>query len=396
MKKLIFILIALLAATWIGVKISADPGYVLFSYAGWTMEMPLWVFAILFLLLLLTGYFILRALHGLRVSGKTWRRWRSQRQLKQTQQYLMQGMLAVAEGDLAAAEAAFNKAAKVSPQSASSLLLLSNMALQQNQPERAENFINKADQLLPKAKQSRAKLAIAFNKAKLLATNARDKAIEQIQALRQQHPKQKALVQFLFEHYRAAGWWREFIDLLPTALKLGVIDKATYKSEQRDAYEGLMQSHQQRGEWHAMHALWLEMPRHLHQDVELFIAYCQALCATDNSDTAEKLLRREIKKHYDPQLVNCYGSLAGVDKGQLLAQAEKWVHKHPDDADLLTVLGQLCIDCRLWGKARDYLERAMATRMDRQVCHGLGLVLEQFKEDRAAMDIYRQGLSLPE
>ena len=46
MKRLIIYLIILVAAVWLGLKIAEDPGYALFAYQRWTVEMPLWLAAL--------------------------------------------------------------------------------------------------------------------------------------------------------------------------------------------------------------------------------------------------------------------------------------------------------------------------------------------------------------
>ena len=64
MKRFIFYLFLLLAAVWLGLKIKADPGYALFAYQHWTVEMPLWFAGFLIFLTYLAFYALTRLLYN--------------------------------------------------------------------------------------------------------------------------------------------------------------------------------------------------------------------------------------------------------------------------------------------------------------------------------------------
>lgn len=55
-----FLLILFIAAIFFGYEIVKDPGYALFVYHGWMVQMPLWVALLLFLLLLFFVYVVTR------------------------------------------------------------------------------------------------------------------------------------------------------------------------------------------------------------------------------------------------------------------------------------------------------------------------------------------------
>lgn len=50
MKKFILFSFLLIFSVWAGLQIETDPGYVLFAYHDWSVEMPLWFFIIICLL----------------------------------------------------------------------------------------------------------------------------------------------------------------------------------------------------------------------------------------------------------------------------------------------------------------------------------------------------------
>ena len=60
MKKILFFLIILALAVWLGLKITADPGYAIFSYAGYSVEMTLWAAVLIIFITLIIFYMLLR------------------------------------------------------------------------------------------------------------------------------------------------------------------------------------------------------------------------------------------------------------------------------------------------------------------------------------------------
>jgi HemY protein len=73
-------------------------------------------------------------------------------------------------------------------------------------------------------------------------------------------------------------------------------------------------------------------------------------------DEIESALRRE----WSTSLVETYGALGGDDLEARLRRAEGWYDAHPNDAALLLTLGRMCVRLKLWGKARQYLDRSIA------------------------------------
>ena len=66
MRKLLLLLLVLLLSVWLGLQIAADPGYALFTYRGWSIEIPLWLAFLSDLLLFLVLYGLIRLIVGIR------------------------------------------------------------------------------------------------------------------------------------------------------------------------------------------------------------------------------------------------------------------------------------------------------------------------------------------
>ena len=81
MKWLFFIIIFLVAMVF-GFEMIQDPGYALFVYHGWMVQMPLWFAVLLLLLLLFFVYFFTRLLCGFMFLKRSIRFWWLERRFR--------------------------------------------------------------------------------------------------------------------------------------------------------------------------------------------------------------------------------------------------------------------------------------------------------------------------
>jgi tetratricopeptide (TPR) repeat protein len=103
---------------------------------------------------------------------------------------------------------------------------------------------------------------------------------------------------------------------------------------------------------------------------------------------------QSVKRSTDAALVLVYGECGptGEPAGDVLgriAQAEKWLQRMPRDGALLLTLGRLCRQQQLWGKARSYLEAALAIAPTRAAHVELAQLLDHLEESALAGRHYR-------
>src|SRR5574340_287590 len=76
--------------------------------------------------------------------------------------------------------------------------------------------------------------------------------------------------------------------------------------------------------------------------------------------TRSNALESALNRSWHEDLVALYGEARGSNPVRQIEQAERWLHAHPRDAQLLLTLAQLCSAQQLWGKAQSYLEASLA------------------------------------
>lgn len=105
---------------------------------------------------------------------------------------------------------------------------------------------------------------------------------------------------------------------------------------------------------------WQGIPASERRESRLALAGARALAAAGDCREAAHIVEESLTAQWEPSLILAYAGCEGGDVLSRIAQAEKWLVQHPNDAGLLFALGCLCRQKQLWGKARHYLEASLA------------------------------------
>jgi len=136
------------------------------------------------------------------------------------------------------------------------------------------------------------------------------------------------------------------------------------------------------------------MPKRLHKSPQLAAIYAEKLIANDKDQQAEHILTACLKSQIDDQLIVLYGQLKPQDPNKYLQRAEKWLKANLNHDGLLLMLGKICIEQQLWGKARRYLEQAQDINKSKEGCALLAKLCEMIGNQEQALAYYREGLLL--
>jgi len=376
------ILLVLLLAGWLAPELADDPGYVLIRYRGWSLEASLLVFAVL----LLVGYGVIRLLMYLvRIPRRTGQ-WLSAQKSLNAQQSLQQGLLELSEGEWKQAERLLSDAAKRGAAAGPAYLTAARAA-------QAMGDVEGRDRYLTLAAQSRhSDTAVAVTRAELLMEQGDWLSAKEIlKRLRRRNPRQPHVLRLLTECYRQMGRWKSVRALLPRLRKSAGLSDTEYSRLEAETSAGLMQA--------ATNARTLERlakraGKSLLREREVILAYGRRALALGSGTKAERRLRDYLDKNWNQEVLELYGALPGDDPKKRLAAAEAWLQKHPEDPLLLMTLGRLCLQAKLWGKARDYLESSIGFHPYPAAYVALAELAEENGENALALLCYRNALLL--
>jgi len=139
---------------------------------------------------------------------------------------------------------------------------------------------------------------------------------------------------------------------------------------------------------------WHALPQRLRLAAPVASAFAQRAAALGMEDAGAHAIADALEANWDESLAALYGRLPPGREGKRLSRAEAWLAQHPSSPGLLTALGSLCRAQELWGKAEDYLHRALAQGAGADAWESLGHVFTAQGDAGRAQIAYANALRL--
>jgi HemY protein len=352
-------LLALLALALAGAlawgALSADPGYLLVSIAGWSVESTV----VGALLLLIAAALLLRLLFALlRAPFRLWRRRRRTR----ARERLAGGVLALHEGRWKRADTLLRQAAGERSQQTAALLLAAQAAQQQGDRERQLALLGRL------ADADSASVRLIVDAEALLRDGRPAVANELLEAAAQSAALPPRALELRVQGLQAAGRAAEALALLPELRRSRVREGAALEALERTVAAAALQQAANPGE---RELVWNALARGLRVHPAVLAAYVRACRRQGSDDAGAAAIEAALGKHWDDDIAALYGQLAHGAPRSAIKRAEAWLAAHPASSGMLLALGQLCRREQLWGKAEEFLQRALAGR-PAEAWEGLG------------------------
>ena len=138
---------------------------------------------------------------------------------------------------------------------------------------------------------------------------------------------------------------------------------------------------------------WDALPQRLQQLPTVTAAFAQRAARLGLEDAGLKAVADTLDAQWHDTLAVLYGKLpGGTERTSRLARAETWLAAHTDSPALLLTLGRLCREQQLWGKAEDYLHRALAQGAGADAWEALGDVFTAQNDAGRAQLAYANAL----
>lgn len=314
---------------------------------------------------------------------------RKTRLLEKARTTLSQGLIELAEGRFAEAEKLLLKQVKHSDNALLTYLSAARAAQHLGEHERRDDYLRKAHEATPTAE-----IAIGLTKAELqLAHEQYEQALANLSHLHELSPKHAYVIKLLVKTYRHLSDWNNIQNLLNDIkyLRLYPGDKIT--RIELETWQGLLSEQAHAHELSKLIETWDKIPTNLKSHTQLVEHYAILLTVLDANKQAEQVLRKHLEAHWVESSIVLYSELNVTIDNHQLEQVEKWLQEHQHNAHLLLALGKLCLNNRLWGKARHYLEASLATMAMPETYLKLAQLLEQHMDEAdQAQKYYQQGL----
>ena len=388
MKALIYFFAVFLAAVTLALLAYQDAGYVLIGRGQTTIEMSLSLFITIVIISFVLLYLVLR------IIARTWsmparlKQWRKKKRSRKARISSSRGLVELAEGHWRQAERALLRYANDSETPLLNYLSAARAAQKQNAHERRDHYLSLAHKSMPDAD-----MAVELTQAELqMAHGQLEQSLASLMHLRSISPKHPHVLLLLAQLFEKLDSWGDLRDLLPHLQKHKIIDDDELKQLSLRVYSNLIHINAQNP--NNLEKLWQEIPRNLRIQQKLISEYAQHLITLEQYDAAEVALRDAIKRAWNQHLVYLYGLVHSSPIEKQLQHAEAWLKGREKNSILLLTLGRICLQAKLWGKARAYLEASIGNGATAEAYKELGQLLEQLEEKESAAEYYRKGLLL--
>ncbi|MGK0248712.1 MAG: HemY protein [Oleispira sp.] len=398
MKKLVILMAGfLLVGLFFGYLISLDSGYVLFSWANYTLETSFWFFSIMLVAFFISAYLVLRFV--LLLIGSDWRinDWRKQRLAVRGQRQATRGFLSLAHGQWQTAERQLTQAAALGDNPLINYLCAARAAYEKGDMDKSDHWLKEA------ANSTKgAELAVAITQIQLLISRGQaEQALAVVLRLRKHNPKHKHLLKMHLKVLRELEDWVGLKDLLPTVRKFAkFIPQDKLKELEEKVVIQLMQrtarshvSSAPAGHANLIKAIYEDAPRSVRLSVDVLKCYIDLLLLLKQPGKAEQALRSALPSVWHDTLIDLYGRIQGDDLPRQLLFAEQQLQERPNDPMLLLALGRMANRTGNKEKAQEYLEAAAKIKALPEVHTELGNLLTQQGKFESACEHFNKALA---
>ena len=394
MRKLLLLLVlALLVgalAVWV---LQFGSGYVLLSFAEFTIEMSAWTGLLIYVAATVLLFWLLLTWRWIMGAGgfRSW--WRNRRSAR-NQNQTAEGLLLFAGDDWQEAAKLLSQSADRSSMPVVNLLFAARAAADNEQFDQARQILQRLKTAYPKS-SFMADKALAET---YLLQEQPEEALKILQGVYAENPRDKALLRLLTDAHYLSHDWAAVQKMLRDLKRFHAVSEQDLASLEQDVYCNLLDSLVVEGSGSVsekqaqLEDIWYLIPRKQQRDPLIIASYAASLGRVQLVEKQQALVTKALNRQWHPLLVTQFGELESANPEKQLMVAEKWFGQHSEDADLLLALGRICQRLQFWGKAKDYLTAAVKLRPSVQASIYLAAVLEKIGDRQASAEVYKQGL----
>ena len=387
MLVLVLLLVAV-AGAWLGAMMDMDPGYVLLAWRQTTVEMSLWVWLVLTLVLYISVYFSVKVLFSLSAPWQWIGRWSEDGRLRRLQLQTRQGLLALANGQYKRAVEKLTPLADTDTQPLVVIPALAQALAHMGQCEQAQKRLQTLPKLVPEAKQ----LVLMESARVYKQCGDAEAALKQLQAVSAQDKQHSQANEMQLEILQGLQRWTSVIELLQVIANAKQMSTEVLADQQRKAYShAFVQVAVGEQGVDNLLQLWRKAPEAVKKSAECRLAMVQAMHASegDPAKRTAEFIENSLQQHWHDGLVLEYAHLPMANLERALAKAEGWQKQAQDSGALQLTLGRLCRRLELWGKSRDYLHASIRLQPSKEAHAELARLEQQLGELDKALEHYR-------
>ena len=368
LRYIFFILVLLFGGVLLGWWIAEDAGYVLIAYRGLAWESSLWTGLLLFGAILLILALIYKLMFGFFYLPGNLGDWWQTRKKDRMENKHNKALLHLAAGDAEGALTTIDTKRK----DIRTAVIAFEASLRSKNYQQAERRIAEIKKIGGRFLNQRDRSLFDLMEARVYTELEQYRRAFTLLENHMRYPlKLGNSVYKLARQICIRGeMWDEFGRLLPvTGPESLVQEYLLYFKRAKDLQ--------------ALRAKWGKLDKKLRG--ALLIPYARRLVGSGYDDDAENLVRAQLQKRPDDDLIRVYGDMRSSQSIKQLHTLEELMRQLPQrqvSAAMLFALAELCLHNRMWAQANRYYERLIKEHPPalEQVAKGLKQVLRRGEE----------------
>ncbi|MDB4837809.1 heme biosynthesis protein HemY [Marinomonas sp.] len=398
MRKVLFLLVIVMAVGGgLGLLMRQDSGYVLVAYNGITLETSIWVLVAAIIISLFVLSWVKRILFITLRPSNSLAKITGNLAQKRASRNTIRGMLELVGGNWSKAEKLLTNSAEKVPYPLINYISAAYAASEQEEAERSKSLLRAAHKATPEAE-----FAIGFAQSQIqIRQRHYESALASLLRLKKLKPKHKQVIKMLVTVYTKLKDWDALLELTPTLKKDGVFDNENMLELERNAFLALLDKikyHAKLGQdnqdiINEVETLWNKLDT-LQQDEKMSLLYTQTLMTFGDEKKAELFIRSHLNREWCENLMYEYGNIRNIPAKKLLSHCEQWLKYDIVSANLYLVCGRFSQSLMLWGKARDYYEKALSLDSQSEALAELNRLLQALGDNKANHDLMIINLNL--
>ncbi|MEC9375208.1 MAG: heme biosynthesis HemY N-terminal domain-containing protein [Pseudomonadota bacterium] len=384
MKLAFFLFVSLFLGAITAHYFMQENGYVLINFQGYEIQMSVPVMIFLLFSIYITIRILVHAWHSPRRLGE----YVLERRSHKAGERITKGYIELGEGNFARSEKLLTRGVRHSDTPLLNYLAAARAAQALGDKSRRDSWLNMAQEQEPDAD-----IAILLARAELQLDNQEEhEANVTLCKILEKSPDNLQAMYMLADILFQKKNWNELEELLPKLQRYAYGKKEKLDHWTTQTWGELLKNYSFGSEAHKK--LIKKLPRHLHNDIRILKAQAETLIISGQNENAEAIIRKALDRSWDEELIRLYGFIELSSGEKPLEQIEIWLSKRPKDSVLLLTAGRICVQNKLWGKARSYFEASLGINSTPEVWHELGRLFNSIGEKESAYAAYQKGLTL--
>ena len=385
MRWLFWILGLFALAVAVALALRLNAGYALLVWPPYRVELSLYLLVLLLGAGFALGYLLLRFIFGAIGLPVKVREYRERRRRENAQIIMLDAVGAFFEGRYGRAEKAAASAMESTETPVLGAVLAARAAHELRRFDERDAYLARAAVVAP----DDAAMRIIAAAEMLLDQRRFQDALAALKALPKKHT---AALRLELKAQQQAKNWEQALLLIEQLERRGVFDATQAGQLRRYAHAENLK--RKALDQHALDECWQKIPTEQKRDAKVAAAAVQCFMALGGCAQATQVIEQALETEWDSDLVGLYAECVGSDTIRQIERAEKWLKTNPRDAVLLLVLGKLCAQRELWGKAQNYLEASISVEPMYSAYLALAQLHDRLGNADAARRNYRESLEL--